>query len=153
MTTYNNLTPHVINMNDGRAFEPSGTVARCSQEYGTPDENGVCPVTFGDVFGVPEPIEGTIFIVSALVSKALASRTDVVSPATGHPHAVRNEKGHIVSVPFFVKEQEAQGTFSLLDLEIAFASGGNFEIYGEQPQIEFKYKGFEDFYAATFGNK
>ena len=41
----------------------------------------------------------------------------------------------------------------MLDLEIAFASGGNFEIYGEDPQIDFKYKGFEDFYAATFGNK
>ena len=106
MTTFVNLTPHTINMNDGRAFEPSGTVARCSQEYGTPNENGVCPMIFGDVFGVPEPIEGTIFIVSALVSKALASRPDVVSPATGHPHAVRNEKGHIVSVPFFVKEQD-----------------------------------------------
>ena len=32
-----------------------------------------------------------------------AKRADVVSPATGHPDTVRNEKGHIVSVPGFVR--------------------------------------------------
>jgi hypothetical protein len=37
-----------------------------------------------------------------LVAQA-AKRQDVVSPATGHHDCVRNDKGHIVSVPGFVR--------------------------------------------------
>jgi len=29
-------------------------------------------------------------------------RNDLVAPATGHPEAIRNEQGQIVSVPGFV---------------------------------------------------
>ena len=59
---------------------------------------------FGAVEGLPEPQPGTLYIVSAMVLSALAgSRSDVVAPATGHPACVRNDKGHILSVPGFVR--------------------------------------------------
>ena len=59
---------------------------------------------FGTVIDLPEPEPGTVYIVSAMVLSALAgSRSDVVTPATGHPECVRNEKGHIISVPGFVR--------------------------------------------------
>ena len=41
---------------------------------------------------------------SAMVLAACNDRSDLVAPATGHPDAVRSEKGHIVSVPGFVWE-------------------------------------------------
>lgn len=98
---YVNLTPHAIVLNDGNSFPPSGDVARVTASYTAFDERGVAKVTFGEVSSLPEPVDGTLYIVSALVAQA-AKRDDVVSPATGHAEAVRNEKGHIVSVPGFV---------------------------------------------------
>ena len=99
---YVNLTPHAIALNDGRVFEPSGNIARVSSSY-TAIVDDVCEQTFGDV-QLPAPIEGTRYIVSALVLAAVkGTRDDVVAPATGHPECVRNEAGHIVSVPGFVR--------------------------------------------------
>ena len=53
--------------------------------------------------GLPYPVEGLTFIVSGMVRDALSalparlSRPDVYAPDTGSD-AIRNEKGHIVSV-------------------------------------------------------
>jgi len=48
-----------------------------------------------------------VFIVSGKVLDAnkMSSnpRVNIVAPATGHPDAIRNDKGHIVSVPGFVR--------------------------------------------------
>lgn len=95
-----NLTPHAIILNDGTVFQPSGNVARVSATF-TDFENGICRQQFGDVTGLPDPQEGTTFIVSALVLAA-TDRDDVVAPATGHPQCVRNDKGQIMSVPGFI---------------------------------------------------
>ena len=47
---------------------------------------------------MPEPIEDTFFIVSAMVLSALAgTRQDVVAPRTDNT-AIRNEAGHIIAV-------------------------------------------------------
>ena len=62
----------------------------------------LCKQSFGDVVGLPDPQPGVMFIVSAYVLGATA-RTDVCAPATGHPDSVRDDKGHIVSVPGFVR--------------------------------------------------
>jgi hypothetical protein len=98
---YINLTPHAIVLNDGRVFEPAGSIARvCSTHTAFTDD--VCSVEFGEVTGLPESSEGTMYIVSALVASA-TKRHDVVAPATGHPEAKRNEKGQIQSVPGFVR--------------------------------------------------
>jgi hypothetical protein len=99
-----NLTPHPIVLNDGRVFEPSQKVARVSSEYTDFDDNGVCSAVFGEVENLPEPQSGTMYIVSGMVLSAVKGyRGDVVAPATGHKDTVRNEQGHIVSVPGFVR--------------------------------------------------
>jgi len=102
MTQFVNLTPHAIVLNDGRVFPPSGQVARVSSTHTPFDGDGVASLTFGEVQGLPAPQEGVFLIVSALVAGA-AKRADVVSPASGHPDVVRNEKGQIQSVPGFVR--------------------------------------------------
>ena len=43
-----------------------------------------------------------IYIVSALVASACHARKDAVSPATGHPDAVRKD-GQVYFVPGFVR--------------------------------------------------
>ena len=100
---YINLTPHAIHLNDGRVFEPSGLVARIETRYS--DIIGdTCTQICGDPDGLPEPKPGVRYIVSALVLNALSDRRgDLVAPATGHPNCVRNDKGHIVSVPCFIR--------------------------------------------------
>lgn len=103
-TQFKNFTPHAVALNDGTVF-PSMGIARVSASFSTPDTNNICSQVFGDVTGLPEPQEGIFFIVSALVLSAAkeAGRKDCVAPATGHPDTVRNEAGHIVSVPCFVR--------------------------------------------------
>lgn len=98
---YVNCTPHVICLNNGQRFEPSGSVARVAAGYTEFDQHGVCRATFGEVTGLPEPQKGTLYIVSGMVAAAVKGRADVVSPATGHPDAQR-EKGQVVSVPGFI---------------------------------------------------
>lgn len=98
-----NLTPHAIVLNDGRVFPASGNVARVSAGFS--DFSGdFCCQKFGDVTGLPDPVDGVFFIVSGLVFDRTDRRPDVVAPATGHPLCVRNDKGQIVSVPGFLRK-------------------------------------------------
>jgi len=99
-----NLTPHVIAINDGRTF-PSVGLARVSATFGDFDDDGVTEQVFGAVEGLPDPQDGTLYIVSGLVLTAMAGsdRKDLVAPASGHPEVIRNDKGHIVSVPGFIR--------------------------------------------------
>lgn len=99
-----NLTPHAIRLNDGTMFEPSGVVARVSADLQAVEPVGGVQLfrqTFGDVEGLPEQMPGTMYIVSAMVLGAV-DRSDCVAPATGSRETVRDEAGHIVSVPGFV---------------------------------------------------
>lgn len=95
-----NLTPHAIVLNDGRKFEAAGNVARVSADL-VEVEAGMFRQTFGEVTGLPDPVDGTRFIVSGLVFSA-TDRADVVAPATAHKDVIRNEAGQIVSVPGFI---------------------------------------------------
>lgn len=103
-----NLTPHaiVIRLPDGdREIPASGSVARVATSHvpaGTIDGIPVFDQTFGEIEGLPEPQEGVVFIVSAIVLAAAKElgRTDVVAPDTAR--AIRNEDGQIVAVPGLV---------------------------------------------------
>ena len=97
---FKNYTPHTIVLNDGREFESMG-VARVANSFTEFDADGVCTVVYGEVSGLPEPQDGVLLIVSAMVLAA-SSRTDLVAPATGHPGCIR-ENGFIKSVPGFVR--------------------------------------------------
>lgn len=95
-----NLTPHIVRLNSGKEFPPSGTVCRVSSFY-KETEPGFFRVNFGEVIGIPEPEPETRYIVSGLVMSALPERTDLIAPATGHPECVRKE-GQVYSVPGFI---------------------------------------------------
>ena len=107
MTTIKNITPHAISIYaaDGTThlldIPPSGEVARVSV---TRKETGVVPIltgipvfvgTYGDVSGLPDPQDGVIYLVSAMVRSAVPTRRDVLSPgelirdATGQPLGCR----------------------------------------------------------------
>jgi hypothetical protein len=92
-----NLTPHPINIVGGGTIEPSGQVARCELiRIPAGDVNGI-PVhktSLGKPYGLPEPKEGTIFIVSRQVAEACPERTDLYIT----DDAIRNESGIIIGV-------------------------------------------------------
>ena len=109
-----NLTPHpiVVRTDGGDVTIPaSGQVARVTSRQelaGHIELDGVkIPVqktTFGQVEGLPEPQDGTIYIVSGLVMTALAgTRDDVVQPDTSPAGAIRDADGRIVAVRGFQK--------------------------------------------------
>ena len=102
-----NLTPHDIKLNDGTVYPATGKIARVANTF----SNfccGISKVFYGEIENLPEPEDGTYYIVSAMVLAANNSkprcrrRGDLVSPATGHPDCKR-ENGFIVSVPGFVR--------------------------------------------------
>lgn len=110
-----NATPHPIHLNDGRVFEPSDLIPRVDQAVSEFDADGIARQAFGEVTGLPEEQEGVKYIVSAMVLNA-SDRTDLVAPATNHKDTVRNEKGHIVSVPGFVAKAPKGVSPEQLDL-------------------------------------
>lgn len=114
---YVNLTPHVVKLNDGREYPPSGVVARVATQYTDVFEDA-CVVAYGEIQGLPDTeAEGatghlTRYIVSNLVLQAAKEEyltgyrqwvQHLVAPATGHPMAIRNNDGQIISVPCFVR--------------------------------------------------
>jgi len=99
-----NLTGHPVNLNNGVELQSEGRAA-VDAAFGIPDNDLVMEQEFGDIKGLPEPQEGVLYIVSAIVLAAgkKAGRSDLVAPATGHPSCKRNEKGQPISVPGFVR--------------------------------------------------
>ena len=89
-------------MNDGQSFVSEG-LARVSVSFTTFNKDNICNQIFGEVEGLPEPQEDVMLIVSGMVLSA-SDRNDLVAPATGHKDTRRNARGHIVSVPGFVRK-------------------------------------------------
>lgn len=92
-----NLTPHTVKLvNDFGVLELfSQGVARVSstqEEIGRVVGVPLVRATFGEVTGLPEPVEGTMYVVSALVRAALPGRADLASP--GDP--IRDEAGQVI---------------------------------------------------------
>ena len=94
-----NATPHAVTIMDGdnnviRTFAPSGICPRCSvtrETVGTVNGIPVNKSVFGEVVGLPEYQEGTIYIVSRVVAEA-AKRNDLFIV----DDAVRDEAGRII---------------------------------------------------------
>jgi len=80
-----NLTPHILNIHtaDGVVdIPPSGMVARVATKsnpftvvHGIP----VVMTTYGEVEGLPDPVLGTVYVVSGMVEAAI-KRHDVFAP-------------------------------------------------------------------------
>lgn len=111
-----NLTAHPINLilgqNSAITIKPSGTRARI--ETCTIEESKEIEVTEGivinipikgyndnNIVGLPDPEEGTIYIVSFAVARQ-ARRPDVISPMTDDS-ALRDAEGNVVGVKYFQK--------------------------------------------------
>ena len=100
-----NLTPHDFTLcNDTgeiiRIIEPTKPTARVSSVVRIVGEIDDIPITetiFGAVEDLPEPQEGTIYIVSLLVQQAV-NRPDVYRPDTGPQSIIRDSIGQIVGV-------------------------------------------------------
>ncbi len=74
-------------------YAPVG-LARVTQTQtvvGEVDGIRLVTVQFGEVIGLPEPVPGTLYLVSAMVREACKSRTDLASPGD----LVRDEAGNI----------------------------------------------------------
>jgi hypothetical protein len=96
-----NCTPHAITVCD-ETYEPSGLTIRLDYETSLAGAIGFIPVSKLELVGhnLPEKVEGKLLLVSAMVLKEFPERDDLIAPNTNE--AVRNEKGHIVSVPGFI---------------------------------------------------
>lgn len=100
MTVKINLTPHDVSIVVGDRTEviKSSGLARCAEKTVQVSlVDGWIPVfetEYGEVSGLPEPAEDTIYIVSAIVAKSneVKSRTDVYVPAK----TIRDANGVII---------------------------------------------------------
>jgi hypothetical protein len=102
-----NLTPHGITVRtDGGDVDipASGQVARVAEQAtdaGMLDGIPVVDCRLAEVTGLPPAMDGTIYIVSPMVSGAVDGRPDVVAPDTGPASVVRDDAGRIVAVRRF----------------------------------------------------
>lgn len=93
-----NLTPHAIifvGENGNITIPASGAIARVTARTVVVGEIDGIPVTsteFGEVEGLPEPVSGTVYIVSSLVASRVPTREDVFIPN----ESVRDENGRII---------------------------------------------------------
>lgn len=95
-----NCTPHAITFlrEDNSVLatiEPSGSIARAAQTRERVSEvNGIVvnQCSYGAVTGLPDPQDGTIYLVSALTAQACPERSDVFIT----DDAVRDDSGRII---------------------------------------------------------
>lgn len=105
-----NLCPHALTLRPQVGADlvvpPSGSVARVKTIPATPGflvtrDFGTFevapPTTYGAVEGLPEPVDGVIYLVSGQVREQVA-RKDVFSPGTGPEDGAIREKGQVVAV-------------------------------------------------------
>lgn len=100
-----NITPHAITIEGVGTIDASGTIARVGTvrtALGTRANVRIMLQAFGQIEGLPDPVDGMIYIVSGLVLDAVKRQTtgragiDVFAPDTG-PDAIRTN-GQIVAV-------------------------------------------------------
>ena len=97
-----NCTPHDVNLITGNGnitFPRSGIIPRLTEQQNKINSvivNGIkidiMKKSFLEPEGLPEPQEGTIFIVSALVAGAVKHRDDLVIPND----TIRDDQGRII---------------------------------------------------------
>lgn len=97
-----NLTPHQIDEQTTGLSIPSSGVARIKMQSRIIDTVDGVPLFHsyyaGNLENLPEPVEGTIYIVSALALNAVpVERTDVVAPGD----VVRDGKGRVIGCKGF----------------------------------------------------
>jgi len=107
-----NMTPHAIVVKEplqlsgckvhSTTYEPSDSTIRLEFESTPIGEINGFDVCRNILVGhnLPEPELGVILLVSTIVLTSFPDRDDLLAPDTNN--AVRDDKGHIVSVPGFI---------------------------------------------------
>ena len=98
-----NLTPHCINImdiegNEVMKFESMGIARADSFETVVDDLNGipVVEMSYGNPIGLPDPVDGTAYIVSMLTIQAAIQVGRTTADLYTTADLVRNEKGQII---------------------------------------------------------
>ena len=104
-----NCTPHDVNLiteSENITFPRSGIIPRLTEQQvkiNSVTVNGIeidiMKKSFNEVEGLPEPENGTTYIVSALIAGACPGRTDLIIPND----TIRDEKGRIVGCKNFAR--------------------------------------------------
>ncbi len=99
-----NLTPHSLyEVTTGTTIPTSGIIARVKSSTVIAGKHAGIPIyatEFGELEGLPEPVEGTMYVVSSLALNAVpAHRRDVVAPG----NLVRDEAGQPIGCTGFRK--------------------------------------------------
>lgn len=115
-----NLTPHaiVLQKEDGERIQvqPSGTVATVATMPATLHDIPGIPVPvaaapeYGEVEKLPDPQDGTIYIVSGIVLSRCPGRTDVFGPGTGPKDGAIREDGRVVAVTRLIAAPPAKSS-------------------------------------------
>jgi len=99
-----NLTPHpiVTRAPDGteREYPPVGPIARVIEmkdEIGKVDGVPLYRMRYGQVEGLPRPLDGCWMVVSTLVRQALPERRDLISPG----ELIRDNDGRVIACKAF----------------------------------------------------
>lgn len=94
-----NLTPHdvtfILPEGEEVVIKPSGELARVATSEKTIGSINGIPVTktvFKEVENLPEPKDGTVFVVSMAVASRVPEREDVFIPS----NSVRDDRGRII---------------------------------------------------------
>jgi hypothetical protein len=95
-----NLTPHTLHIHSYDGAEvtalPSEGSARCAVfEEQIGDVNNTIPIyatRYGEIDGLPDPQEGTAYVVSLLVRQSLPERKDLLSPG----QLIRDDEGKVI---------------------------------------------------------
>ena len=100
-----NLTPHSVTiLREGREplTIPSSGVVRVgttSLRVYTVESIPCVRQEYSEIDRLPDPVPGTMYIVSLIALQAIEGRSDVCAPATGpNDGAVRDDRGQIVAV-------------------------------------------------------
>lgn len=103
MTNIVNLTPHTINIydvngNEVTRFESMGIARADSFEtvVGSINDIPVVEMSYGSPIGLPDPVEGTAYIVSMLTIQAAVQVGRTTSDLYTTADLVRNDKGQII---------------------------------------------------------
>ena len=113
-----NLTPHDITVvmadtDETFTISPSGVIARCQTEYTTVaqvvaggDTFNIRERYFNDPQDLPDPVEGTLYIVSRIVAEACADSRDDLLMVDG---TIRDALGRIVGCEAFARWPVKEG--------------------------------------------
>ena len=103
-----NLTAHTLRVYDGETviaeWPTTEPIARREEQrqplpalHTSQGDVPVVGTTYGSVVDLPEPVEGTVYVVSRVLAEAVRERTDVFFPA----EEVRDSDGRIVGCRSF----------------------------------------------------